>query len=190
MIHAVKEFRRKFLLLRCDKLHHWQSDVFAFLWLVYIKLVIIHILSSLSLPLFLFYFCPSKNRVDNRYFLIIAHMKYDDSERVTQQLVYQPNLNPKNSIFLSFLFSFFFILLLFFFYHFFFFVRFSRRINRIRSIFNGMKNSIRYGTITAELTMDNNNYSCRNEQKRKNDLDDTDKKIYFNRLNSSTINNN
>lgn len=45
-----------------------------------------------------------------------------------------------------------------------------------------MKNSIRYGTITAELTMDNNNYSFRNEQKtkkkRKNDLDDTDKKIY------------
>lgn len=47
-------------------------------------------------------------------------MKYDDSERVTQQLVYQPNLNPKNSIFLSFLFSFFFHFIIIFFYHFFF----------------------------------------------------------------------
>lgn len=47
-------------------------------------------------------------------------MKYDDSERVTQQLVYQPNLNPKNSIFLSFLFSFFFHFIIIFFIIFFF----------------------------------------------------------------------
>lgn len=99
------------------------------------------------------------------FYLIIlfSFIQRETVHRVIDSTTFERSCNWPEKRFVSLLFYYYY----YFFLSFFFLVRFSR-INRIRSIFNGMKNSIRYGTITAELTMDNNNYSCRNEQKRKN----------------------